>query len=424
MINVGIIGFGTVGAGVVKILQKNASLISKRIGTKIKITAIADLDIKRDRGVKVDKKILTTAGLAVCTDPKVDIVVELVGGLRFAEKFIKTALENGKHVVTANKALLAEKGEALFRLAEKNNRLLLFEAAVGGAIPIMRTLKTDLAGEKIEKIYGILNGTCNYILTKLSEGEGEFAAVLKEAQKKGFAESDPTLDISGKDAAHKIILLAMLAWGTEIDFKNVYVEGITKLDSNDFAFAKKLKRVIKLVAIAKKENGSIELRVHPTLLPKNSALAKVDGVTNAISICGQNLGECLLSGLGAGSLPTATAVVGEASRTIISGCSAVPVRVFQPKNIAKLPIKKMEDIVSEYYLRIGVEEKPGVIRDIAIVLAKYGLNIRDILQLDFDQVPIVIILDPAKESVVRKAVKEIDKLKCASRKTVVLRVEE
>jgi homoserine dehydrogenase len=430
-INVGIIGFGVVGSGVIKVLQRNSKIISDRTGANLKVAAIADLDTKSDRGVKVDKKILTTDGFAVCADPKIDIVVELVGGTGIAGKFIETALQNGKHVVTANKALLSEKGEKLFELAEKKNKLLLFEAAVGGAIPVVRTIKTDLAGEKIEKIYGILNGTCNYILSKLSEGGVDFTDVLKEAQKKGYAEADPTLDVEGGDTAHKIALLAMLAWGAKVDFKKLHVEGITKLAAADFEFAKRLDRVIKLVAVAKKDNGSIEIRVSPTMLPADSTLAKISGATNAVSIYGNSAGEILLSGQGAGSLPTATAVVGdiiEAARASSCGCASVPIRGAQADKLKAYPIKKIDEIDSEYYLRFTVKDQPGVIRDISGVLAKHKLNVRDILQMDlheFDkEVPLAVILHKANEAKLRKAVSDIEKLSCTKGRTVVLRVEQ
>jgi len=432
-VRVGIIGFGVVGLGVVKVLQKNSAEIEKRVGKKIEITAIADLDLKTDRGVKVDRKILTTDGFSVCSNPEIDIVVELVGGMGIAAKFIEAALRNGKHVITANKALLSEKGEKLFQLAEKKGKLLLFEAAVGGAIPIIRTIKTSLAGERIEKIYGILNGTCNFILTKLADPStgsgqvsGDFEEVLKEAQQKGFAEADPTLDISGGDTAHKIALLASLAFGARVDFKKIHVEGITELAPADFEFARRLNRVIKLVAVAKKENGEIEIRVHPTLLPKNSPLAKIDGVTNAVSIHGKNLGEIILSGLGAGSLPTATAVVGDIVEAVRG--SQIPICGIPQKDLQKFPIKKITEIESEYYLRFGVRDQPGVIRDISNVLTKYKLNVRDILQLDLQEfkkeVPLAMILHKNSESKIRKAVGEINRLKCVAGKTVILRVEE
>ncbi len=425
-IKVGILGFGVVGSGVVKVLQKNAQAITQRVGAKIEIAAIADLDIKTDRGVKVDRKILTKDGFAVCRDPNIDVIVETVGGMGIASKFIEAALENGKHVVTANKALLSEKGGDLFTLAEKKNALLLFEAAVGGAIPVIRTLKTDLAGEKIESVYGILNGTCNYILTKLANEGGDFSEVLKEAQEKGFAEADPTLDIEGGDTAHKIALLASLAFGAKVDFKKIHIEGITKLTASDFEFARRLNRVIKLVAVAKQENGEMEIRVHPTLLPKDSPLAKIDDVVNGILLRGKNVGEILLSGPGAGSLPTATAVVGdiiEAARG-----SNIPSRGIAQKDLQKFPIKKIEEVESEHYLRFNVKDQPGVVRDISNVFAKHKLNIRDILQLDLKEfekdVPFVVLLHKAPEAKVRKAIGEIDKLKCVRGKTVVLKVEE
>ncbi|MCF7845769.1 MAG: homoserine dehydrogenase [Candidatus Peribacteraceae bacterium] len=429
-LKIGLLGFGVVGSGVVKVLQKNAREISARVGKKIELAAIADLDLKSDRGVKVDRKILTKDGFAVCRDPKIDIVVETVGGTGIAAKFIETALRSGKHVVTANKALLSEKGAPLFALAEKQGKLLLFEAAVGGAIPIIRTLKTDLASEKIEKVFGILNGTCNFILTKLANEGGEFSAVLAEAQKNGFAEADPTLDIEGGDTAHKIALLASLAFGAKVDFKKIHVEGITKLSPADFEFARRLNRKIKLVAVAKHDpstsSGQVEIRVHPTLLPADSPLAKIDGVTNGILLRGKNLGELLLAGPGAGSLPTATAVVGdiiEAARG-----STIPSRGVPEKSLQNFPIKKIDAVESEFYLRFSVKDTPGVISDISRVLAKNKLNIRDILQLDLKEfkrdVPLAVLLHKNSEAKVRKAVAEIDKLKCVSGRSFLLHVEE
>ncbi len=429
-LNVGLIGFGIIGTGVVRVLQKNARIIETRLGAKLRLAAIADLDLKTNRGVKIDKRILTKDGFAVCRDPAIDIVIELVGGTGVASKFIETALQHGKHVISANKALLSEKGEPLFKLAEKQNKLLLFEAAVGGAIPVVRTLKEDLAGEKIERIYGIVNGTCNYILTELAKGGVDFTTVLRDAQRLGFAEADPTLDIEGGDTAHKLALLAMLAFGTRVKFREIYTEGITQLSQHDFVFARRLGRVIKLVAVGKHENGKIELRVHPTLLPKDSPLAKIDGATNAISLWGPHLGECILAGQGAGSLPTATAVVGdliEAARAVLHG-SAVPVRGVQPSQLVSLPVKKIAEVASEYYLRFTVRDTPGVVRDISRVLAKHKLNVRDIMQLDLKEftkaVPLVMIVHKTREGILRKAISEIDRLSCVRAKTVVLRVEE
>ena len=424
-LKIGLLGFGVVGSGVVQVLQKNAAEISARAGRKIELAAIADLDIETDRGVEIDPKILTTDGLALCANPEIDIVVETVGGTGIAAKFIETALENGKHVVTANKALLSEKGASLFELAEKKGKLLLFEAAVGGAIPIIRTVKTDLASEKIETVFGILNGTCNFILTKLANEGGEFSAVLKEAQKNGFAEADPTLDIDGGDTAHKIALLASIAFGAKIDFAKIPVAGITKLAPADFEFARRLGKKIKLVAVAKKENGELEIRVNPTLLPENSPLAKIDGVTNAVAIRGKNLGEILLAGPGAGSLPTATAVVGdivEAARG-----STIPSRGIPETALVEFPLKNSDAIESEFYLRFSVKDTPGVLREISATLAKFDLNIRDILQLDLKEfeknVPLAVLLHRNSEAKVRAAVTEIDKLKCIDGETIVLRVE-
>lgn len=426
-IRIGLIGFGVVGSGVVKILQQNQKLLQRKTGIKIELAALADLDLKSKRGVKVDPKILTTDGLKICRDPNIDLIIETVGGLGFAAQVIATALQNDKHVITANKALLAEKGAQLFDLAQKRQKQLLFEAAVGGAIPIVRTLKTSLAGEQITKITGILNGTSNFILTKLAQGGREFQTVLQEAQKLGFAEADPTLDLSGGDAAHKIALIARLAFDNQIPFSQIFVEGITKLASADFEFAKLLHHKIKLIALAKRHPNALEIRVNPTLLPEKSPLAKIDGVTNAVSFSSKNLGEITLAGPGAGSLPTATAIISdllEVSQIIFSAKITKPAKTpfFQ-----KLPLQKIEAVPSEYYLRFLVRDKPGVIATISKILAKYSLGIRDILQLDLKEfkkaVPLAIILHPAIEKNVRAALQAIEQAHCIQKSPVCLHVE-
>ncbi|MDD3066972.1 MAG: homoserine dehydrogenase [Candidatus Gracilibacteria bacterium] len=427
-IKVGIIGCGVVGSGVVRVLQENAKVIELRVGSKIEIAGVADRVFPK--GVKIEKKIFTSDGFALCRNPEIDIIVETVGGMGIAAEFIKTALENGKHVITANKALLSEKGFPLFQLASQQKKLLLFEAAVGGAIPIIRTLKMDFAGEKITQMKGILNGTCNYILTQLTEGGIEFADALKAAQEKGYAEADPTLDIEGIDTAHKIALMAMLAWGVKVDFKKISITGITGLTAADFDLVKRLGFVIKLIAFAKKESSELEIHVSPTLLPADSALAKIGGVINAVQIYGKNMGSCLLSGRGAGSLPTATAVVGdiiEAARDTLIGKSAVPVCGYQPEKLVEFKICKIEESTSAYYLRFSVKDLPGVIRDISTILAKHNLSIHTFLQFGKPHPdnyrPIAMVLHPAKFGDVKRAVVEIDKLKCVDRKTLILRVE-
>ena len=424
-IKVGIIGCGVVGSGVVRVLQENAKVIELRVGNKIEIAGVADRVFPK--GVKIEKKIFTDDGFALCRNPEIDIIVETVGGMGIAAEFIKTALENGKHVITANKALLSEKGFPLFQLASKQKKLLLFEAAVGGAIPIIRTLKMDFAGEKITQMKGILNGTCNYILTQLTEGGIEFADALKAAQEKGYAEADPTLDIEGIDTAHKIALMAMLAWGVKVDFKKIPITGITKLTAADFDFAKRLNCVIKLLAVAKKEGKEIEIHVSPTLLPADSALAKIGGVINAVQIYGENMESCLLSGRGAGSLPTATAVVGdiiEAARDTLVGKSAVPVCGYQPEKLVEFKMRKAGEITNAYYLRFSVKDVPGVIRDISTTLAKHKLSIHSFVQFAKPHpetfCPVVMVLHPAKLGEVQKAVAEIDKLRCVNQKTLIL----
>lgn len=430
-INIGLVGCGVVGSGVVRVLADTARHLEQRLGIKLVLKKVADRDPTRKRAVKIDPAIIVTDGLLIANDPEIDIVIELIGGTTTAGTIIKTALKNGKHVVTANKALLAEKGEELFALAESHSVSLLFEAAVAGAIPVIRTLRTALAGETLDSIYGILNGTCNYILTKMSREGVDFGVALTEAQAAGFAESDPTLDVGGGDTAHKLALLAMLAWGVRVPFSALHVEGITKLSAHDFTFARRLNRVIKLIAIGKRDKAGIELRVHPTLIPATSPLAKIDRELNATLLRGPHVRELLLSGYGAGSLPTASAVVGdivEAARAIASGCPPLPPRGAVPTALIDIPIRPIGDVESEYYLRFMVRDCPGVIRDLSTILANHQLSIRDILQLDLKEfekeTPLVVILHRARESTVRAAIAEIDALPVVHGKTVVLRVEE
>lgn len=428
-IHLGIIGFGVVGSGVVKILLQNKQIFQKRLGLEIELTALADLDLKTQRGVKIDPKILTTNGLKVCRDPKIDLIIETVGGQNFAKQVILTALQNNKHVITANKALLAEQGSQLFSLAQKKQKLLLFEAAVGGAIPLVRTLRTDFRGEQLLKIAGILNGTSNYILTALAKGQRKFSEVLAEAQKLGFAEADPTLDLSGYDAAHKIALIARLAFDTIIPFSQIPITGITNLISADFKFARLLKHTIKLIAEINYCKNSLEIHVQPTLLPDDSLLSKVAGVTNAVTFFGQNCGEITLAGPGAGSLPTATAIIAdvlEATQRIQQERSKLGPQAAVPL-LNKIPLQKNSLLKNEYYLRFLVRDEPGILAKITNIFGKFELNIRDILQLDLKEfkkaVPLAIILHQADEKRVQAALQKIKTIKCMKEAPVCLRFE-
>lgn len=428
-INVGIIGFGIVGAGTARILVENAEIIRRRLGAPVVLKAISDLDIKRDRGIKLDGVKLTTRAQDIFTDPEIDIVVELIGGYKPAREFILEAIRNKKHVVTANKALLAVHGEEIYTAAEKAGVTLGYEASVAGGIPILAAVRSGLAANNIKSIYGIVNGTCNYILTLMTNEGRKFDEVLKEAQAKGYAEADPSFDIEGIDSAHKLAVLAMLVFGTPVKFEDIYTEGISQITPLDIDFARDLGYKIKLLAITKIVDGEIEARVHPTMLPENYPIATVDGVFNALAVVGDAVGSTMFYGRGAGDLPTGSAVVSdiiEIGRDILAGCAnRAPVTAFRDRK--QLAIRKMDHIMSCYYLRFSALDKPGVLSRITGVLGKNNISISSMIQkgrqVD-EAVPIVMMTHDAVELDVRKALDEIKTLDCVAGTAVVIRVEE
>lgn len=427
MVNVGIIGFGTVGTGTVRILLENKDVLKERLGFEISLKRIADIDIKRDRGINIPEGVLTTDVDAVLTDPDIDIVVELMGGIRPAKDFIIKAIRNIKHVVTANKALLAIEGADIFDAALKSGVEVGFEASVAGAIPIIKVMKEGLVANRIKAVYGIINGTSNYILTKMTDENVEFSDALKEAQKLGYAEADPTLDIEGIDTAHKLTILASLAYGIPLSYKSIYVEGISGISSQDIAFASELGYKIKLLAIAKESKGEIELRVHPTMLPKEYLIAKVDGPFNAIYVDGDVTGSTLYYGRGAGSIPTGSAVVSDivdiARNIQKEAVGRVPTL---PGSSGERKIKKIDDIVSRYYFRFFALDKPGVLSKISGILGNYNISIASVIQKGRrigEAVPLVVLTHEAKEKDVRQAINEIDRLPVVMDKTVFIRVE-
>lgn len=429
-INIGLLGFGTVGTGVVKILQQNAGVIEKRLGAKLNLKWIADLDIERDRGVKVDKNILTKDSSKVLNDPEVNIVIELIGGYEPAKSFILQALKNKKHVVTANKALLAKNGSEIFETASRNNVDIGFEASVGGGIPIIRAIKEGFTANNIQSVYGIVNGTCNYILSKMSDEGRPFNEVLKEAQALGFAEANPSLDIDGIDSAHKVTILASLCFGVRVDFDKVYTEGISRITPIDINFAREFGYRIKLLAITKRSGNEIEVRVHPTMIKEDNPISKVNGVLNAIEIIGDAVGENMLIGRGAGDMPTGSAIVGdviEISRNILNGgVNRVSPLSFLPKYIEDAKIKSIDNIVSEYYIRFSVLDKPGVLSKISGVLGNNSISISSVIQKGRGEkggVPLVVMTHSAKEKDIQKALSEIDKLDVVLDKSVLIRVE-
>ncbi len=310
-INVGLIGFGTVGTGVARVLKDNARVIADRLGSEVVLKTIADTDVTRDRGIDLEPGVLVADAKAVLEDPEISIVIELVGGTGIAKEFTMAALENGKHVVTANKALLSSHGAEIFAKAAERGLDVGFEASVGGGIPILKAMREGLAANNIDSMYGIINGTANYILSKMTNDGGKFDAVLKKAQAKGYAEADPTYDVDGIDTAHKLAILVNLAYGTRISHDDIYTEGIRDINQIDIGFAKEFGMRIKLLAIAKFVKGEIEARVHPTMIPEAHPLAAVDGAYNAVLLHGDAVGSVMFYGLGAGMMPTASAVVGD-----------------------------------------------------------------------------------------------------------------
>ena len=429
-VRVGLIGFGTVGSGVVKILQNNSALIARRVGRSVELAKIADLDITTDRGVRVAPEILTTNVKDILDDPQIDIVVELIGGHEPAKGFILKALSNNKGVVTANKALLADHGEEVFEAAFKGKADLGFEASVGGGIPIIRSLTEGLAGNRLTSITGIMNGTSNYILTRMTQEGRDFNDILKEATREGYAEADPTLDIEGIDAAHKLVIMVNLAYGTPVPMSAVYTEGISQISTLDIAFARELGFTIKLLGIAKCQEQVIEARVHPTLVPTESPIAQVHGVYNAIHVIGDAVGDIVLYGQGAGSLPTASAVVGDiidlARNRIHGSLGRVPAASFQWGSRQPLAIKPMAEIESRYYLRCMVRDEPSVLSTISGILGKYGISISSVLQKERKQgqpVPLVILTHRSCERGLQSALQDINTLPIISEPTTLLRME-
>ncbi|MEK6775720.1 MAG: homoserine dehydrogenase [bacterium] len=430
-IKVGLFGLGTIGTGLVKVLEQNRDVIRRRLGAEIEIKKIVDLDIISDRGIRIDKRILSTRAEDILNDPEIRIVVELIGGTDAALAIVRKAISSGKHVVTANKALLAVHGEELFALASSAGIRIGFEASVGGGIPIIRILKEGLAANRIESIYGIVNGTSNYILTRMTDAGSEFGAVLKEAMSHGYAEADPTYDIEGIDSAHKLAILATLAFGSPIPLDRVYTEGISKITPVDIEYARGFGYKIKLLGITKISGGEVEARVHPTMIPEDTLLAQVDGVLNAIYVNGDAVGPTLYYGRGAGALPTASSVAGdmiEISRDIIQGgAERVPLCAFRKEDRIQLPIRNMDDVMSRYFLRFATADQPGVLSRISGILADHGISISSVMQKGRKSdgpVTIVMMTHMAREKDVKAALSKTDVLDIVAEKTVLIRIED
>jgi homoserine dehydrogenase len=430
-INVGLLGCGTVGTGVAKILIENKDLIFSRVGAILNLKRIADIDLKTDRGIPFNEGVMTTDAFKVVDDPGIDIIIEMIGGEKIAKELILKAIHNGKPVVTANKALLAVHGNAIFQSAMEHGVDLAFEASVGGCMPIIKSLRESLAGNHIKSMAGILNGTCNYILSKSTEDGSSFEDVLKEAQKNGFAEADPTLDIEGIDTAHKLAILTSLAYGMEINFKDIYIEGISKIAPMDIEFAGQFGYRIKLLAITKDLGNAIEARVHPTMIPFDNPLSSVNGVLNAVTISGDAIGDMMLYGFGAGMMPTASAVVGDVidlARNILVGSPGrVPSLSFQMDHIRKIPVLPMKDLEVHYYFRFSALDRPGVLSKISGILGNYDISIKSVHQKGRKMngaVPIVMLAHLAREADVQDALSDIYDLDVVSDPPVLIRIED
>ncbi|MDD5130271.1 MAG: homoserine dehydrogenase [Candidatus Omnitrophica bacterium] len=426
-INIGIIGFGNIGCGVAKIITSRKPLLAEKIETEISIKKICDKDLARKRDVVIDKALLTNDAYEIINDPGIDIVVELMGGINPAKEFILAALKKGKHVVTANKALLAEHGNELFREAAERGKNIYFEASVGAGIPIIKSIKEGLVANKFTSIFGIVNGTSNYVLTQMSKENCSFTNALSDAKLKGFAEKDPTFDIQGIDSAHKLVLLTYLTFGKIVGLKDIFIEGISQISAADIAYAKELGYTIKLLAIAKKEVNELEVRVHPTFLPSGHLLSSVDGVFNAIYVSSDLAGDLMFYGPGAGQLPAASAVVSD----IVDLVQDIKAGLFRPtlnsrEDSSIKNLRKIDAFENKYYIRITAVDKPGVLAKISGILAKFGISIASVNQkekLKSHVVPVVMVTHEVKEKNLRGALKMIDKLTDIKDKSIAIRIE-
>jgi homoserine dehydrogenase len=431
-VDIGFLGFGTVGQGTLRILAEQGPLLESRLGARLAVRRVAVRDPKKRREVTLDPSLLTTDPLAVVDDPAVAVVVELMGGIEPARTLILRAIANGKAVVTANKALLALHGPELYRAAAEAGVDLGFEAAVGGGIPLIRAIKEGLVAGRVEALYGIINGTSNYILTKMTDAGASFAEVLAAAQAEGYAEADPTMDVEGIDAAHKLAILVALAFGHPIDFSRIYTEGISRITPTDLRFARGFGYRVKLLAIAKQDaDGAVEARVHPTMIPADHPLAAVGGVFNAVYLNGSTTGPVLLYGRGAGGLPTGSAVVSDLvdiARNLLAGAAhRVPPLGYQMTAVTPRVVLPMDRVVSRYYFRFQVFDRPGVLSKISGVLGAHDVSIASMIQEGREAVaavPIVMMTHEAREADVRAALAEIDRLAVVQEPSLSIRVED
>lgn len=429
-INVGLLGAGVVGGGTFKVLQRNGEEISRRAGCAIRITAIADKDLARAKAIAGDAVRVTADALEVINDPQVNVVVELIGGCTIARELVLKAISSGKHVVTANKALLALHGNEIFSAARRHGVMVAFEAAVGGGIPIIKSLREGLTANRIEWIAGIINGTSNFILSEMRAKGAAFADVLKEAQGKGYAEADPTFDIEGVDAAHKLAIMAAIGFGIPVQFDKVHIEGISKLAQVDIRYAEELGYRIKLLGIAKRRAAGFELRVHPALIPARQLIANVEGVMNAILVKGDAAGQTMYYGAGAGAEPTASAVVADlvdVARALTADPQhRVPHLAFQHDRLSDVPVLPMGEVETSYYLRLRVADKAGVLADITRILADQAISIEALVQKEphgEEYVDIILLVHLTREKKIDAAIRSIEALPVVSGKITRIRME-
>lgn len=430
-INIGILGIGTVGTGIAKMLIHNKDLIAARLGARLCLKRAADLDIVRDRGVVFEQGVLTTDPHTVINDPDIDIVCEMIGGEELPRKLILAAIENSKHVVTANKALLASYGSAIFKAAAAKGVAVAFEPSVGGCMPIIKTLRESLVGNQITSITGILNGTCNYILSRITSEGIAFEAALAQAQAEGYAEADPTLDVEGFDTAHKLAILSSIAFGTEITPAHIYVEGISRITPMDIEFAAQSGYCIKLLAVTKHTDGMIDVRVHPTMIPFANPLSNVSGSLNAVTLCGDAVGDMMLYGYGAGMMPTASAAISDIvdiARNLLSGSPPrIPTLSFQADQIKNIPIRPIDALFSHYYIRFAAIDRPGVLSRIAGILGDHEISIKSVHQIEQKlngAVPIFMLTHKAREAEIQNALAKIEALDAIVDRPMLIRIED
>jgi len=431
-IHVGLLGIGTVGGGTYTVLTRNQEEITRRAGRPIQIVKVADRNVELAKKVTNGAVEVTDDAFAVVNDPNVDIVVELIGGYTVAKELVLKAIENGKHVVTANKALLAVHGNEIFAAAQKKGVIVAFEAAVAGGIPIIKALREGLTANRIQWIAGIINGTTNFILTEMREKGLDFADVLKEAQRLGYAEADPTFDVEGIDAAHKLTIMSAIGFGIPMQFDKAYTEGITKLTGDDIRYAEELGYRVKLLGITRKTDKGVELRVHPTLIPEKRLIANVNGAMNAVLVMGDAVGPTLYYGAGAGAEPTASSVVADLVDVTRMHTAdphhRVPHLAFQPDQLSDLPILPMEDVRTAYYLRLRAQDKPGVLAEVTRILADLEISIDAMLQKEpaegEDQADIIILTHITVEKNINQAIAKIEALPTINGKVIRIRMEE